>query len=68
MLKIKVYKAVLKEQRGWMCWHMPMIQALGKLRQGNYEVEGHPGPYSQILSQKKKKSRYKELIALFFCN
>lgn len=51
MLKIKAYNAVLKEKRGWMCWQTPVIQLLGRQRQGNHEVEGNPGPHNMALSQ-----------------
>lgn len=50
MLKIKVYNAVLKEKGGWMCWHMPVVQLLGRQRQRNYEVEGNLGPHNKVLS------------------
>lgn len=51
MLKITVYNAVLKENGGWICWHMPVVQLLGRQRQGNVEVEGNSGPHNKALSQ-----------------
>lgn len=67
MLKIAVYNAVLKENGGWICWHMPVVQLLGRQRQGNDEVEGNPGPHNKALSQGGTQM-LKNLLLTSFCN
>lgn len=64
MLKITVYKAVLKENGGWISWHMTVVQLLGRQRKGNDKVEGNPGPHNKALSRGEHKC--KEPIAHFF--
>lgn len=44
----------MEEMSFWMLWHVPVTHALGKLRQGNHQIETNLG-YIAILSHKKRK-------------
>jgi hypothetical protein len=63
-INTKNISLVKKSRMGWMWWCMPIIQALGRLRQEDCKLEGS---MNNIIRSSLEKKRKKQKERKMFC-